>query len=496
MWEKCSSSNQIDNQSVQFKVLSESQCKRIYNAVLEVLERTGAEIYNPDALERLKKAGCWVDGIRVRIPSYLVERVISTAPSRVVLSDRNGERRLFLEGNNTYFGPGPTNPYFYDLETGERRKVTKKDVCNVAKLVEDLPNLDFCMSLASISDVTPSLADVHEVHAMLQYTTKPIITWAFNEKNQETIVEMCEAIAGGAEALQKNPFLVVYSEPTTPLRHPKESLGKMMYMAKKGLPVIYTPGVQGCATAPASMAGVLVTAAADNLTGLVIHQLTREGSPYIAGGVTTNMDMKTMIHCYGSSPEFCLMHAAYTELVHFMNMPMFSTAGCSDSKLLDEQAAIEYSLSIYSAALSGANIVHDVGFLETGMCASLEGLVMGDEIIGYVRKIIKGIRVDDETLALDVIDKVGPGGHFLGEEHTFNNFKKEFWIPTVINRERYQMWEANGKTTYAQRLKARAQELLSNHQPKQLPNDILHRLQKILDQAEAEAHKSSLYKAN
>lgn len=486
MWEKCSTSNLIDNRSVQFRVLSESQLARIYSAVLEVLERTGAEIHNPAALELLKRAGCWVDGIRVRFPSYLVERAISTAPSRVVLADRTGQRKVFLEGNNSYFGPGPTNPYFIDVDTGERRRVTKQDVCNVAKLVEDLPNMDFCMSLASISDVTSALADVHEVHAMLQYTKKPIVTWAFNEKNTAAIVELCETVAGGAEELQRNPFLVLYAEPTTPLKHPNESLGKMMYMAKKALPVMYTPGVQGNATAPASLAGVIVTAAADNIAGLVIHQLVRAGAPYIAGGVTTNMDMRTMIHCYGSSPEFCLMHAAYTEFIHFLGLPMFSTAGASDSKLLDEQAAIEYSLSIYSAALSGANLIHDVGFLESGMSASLEALVMGDEVISYVRKILKGVRVDDESLAVDLIDRVGPGGHFLREKHTLQNFKTEFWMPKVINRERYQAWEDGGKLTYAQRLNVSAKKLLQEHQAQLLDEEILSKLQGIVDRAETD----------
>lgn len=485
MWNRCSTSNEVSNQSVQFRVLSDSQCKRLFNAVLEVLEHTGVEIFCEDAVELLKKAGCWVDGVRVRIPSYLVERAISTAPSRVVLSDRTGVRRIFLEGNNTYFGPGPTNPNFYDLETGERRKVLKSDVNDVSRLVEVLPNMDFVMSLACISDCTPGLADVHEVHAMLQNTTKPIVTWAYDVDNAATIISMCEAVAGGAEVLQKNPFVVVYAEPTAPLRHSREAVEIMMYMSEKGLPLLYTPGVQGCATAPATMAGVLVITAADNLVGLVVNQLIREGAPYIVGGVTTNMDMKTMIHCYGSSPEFSLMHAAMADFIHFLNLPAWSTAGCSDSKILDEQAAIEYTLSIYSAALSGANLVHDCGFLETGLSGSLEALVMADEVIGMVRNIVKGIRIDDESLALDVIDKVGPGGNFLAEDHTFQNFKKEFWIPRDINRELYRQWEKKGKTTYVQRLKARAKQLLQESRPPQLPADVLEKLQGLVDKAEA-----------
>jgi trimethylamine--corrinoid protein Co-methyltransferase len=261
----------------------------------------------------------------------------------------------------------------------------------------------------------------------------------------------------------------------------------MMYLAEKELPAIYTPGVQGCATGPASLAGVLVMAMADNLTGLVIHQLTKEGAPYIAGGVTTNMDMATMIHCYGSSPDFCLMQAAYTEMIHYLKMPMFSAGGASDSKILDEQAAIEYALSLYSAALSRANLVHDVGFLEAGMSASLECLVMADEIISYVRKIVGGIRVDDETLAVDVIDRVGCGGHFLAEKHTLENFKNEFWFPKIINRERYHTWEDNGKTTYKDRLRQKAKDVLASHKPKELPPKVKQQIQAIIDQAETEA---------
>ncbi|MFU8794686.1 MAG: trimethylamine methyltransferase family protein, partial [Dethiobacteria bacterium] len=440
-WEKCSSSNQFDNGSVRFSVFSQDQCARVFRAILEVLERTGARIYNEEALELLRNAGCRIDGERVWIPSRLVEKAIESAPSRLALADRNGKRRLFLEGRNTYFGPGPTNPNFIDLDSGERRKVTKQDVRNVARLVDALPSLDFCMSLACISDVTPVLADVHEVQAMLENTSKPIVSWAFNLNNNASIVALCEAAAGGAALLRDNPFFVLYTEPATPLKHPKESLDKLLFMAEKELPVIYTPGVQGNATAPSSLAGVIVMAASDCLAGLVIHQLKNPGAPFIAGGVTTNMDMRTMIHCYASSPDFCLMHAGYSELVQYLGLPMFSTAGASDSKALDMQTAIEYSLSIYTAALSGANLVHDVGFLESGMSASLQGLVMGDEIISYVRKMIAGIRVDDETLAVDVIDAVGPGGHFLQEDHTYRNFKTAFWLPRLMNREQYPAWE-------------------------------------------------------
>ena len=483
-WDKCSSSNQVDNSSVRFHVFTESQCARVFSAVLEVLERTGTKVYHPEALQLLGQAGCRIDGERVWIPSRLVEKAIESAPSRIALADRNGKRRLALEGRNSYFGPGPTNPNFIDLDSGERRKVTKNDVFNVATLVDALPSLDFCMSLACISDVNPVLADLHEVHAMLQNTIKPVVTWAFSVRNNAAIVKLCETVAGSEMALRDNPFLVLYTEPATPLKHPKDSVDKLLYMAGKGLPLIYTPGVQGNATAPASLAGVIVMAASDCLAGLVIHQLKNAGAPFIAGGVTTNMDMRTMIHCYASSPDFCLMHAGYTELVHYLGLPMFSTAGASDSKTLDLQAAIEYSLSIYSATLSGANLIHDVGFLESGMSASLQGLVMGDEIISYVRKMIAGIRVDEETLAVDVIDAVGPGGHFLQEEHTFRHFKTAFWLPRLLNREQYPAWEAGGKQTYDRLLTEKTRQILNDHRTEPLDRLIQEELQAQIDLVE------------
>ncbi len=483
-WDQCSATNKIDNGSIQFSVLSESQCRRIYSAVQEVLERTGTKVYHQEARDLLRQAGCRIEEERVWIPSRLLNKAINSAPSRITLSDRSGRRRLLLEGCNSYFGPGPTTPYFIDQVTGERRNVTKQDVQHVASLVELLPGMDFCMSLATISDVTPSLADVHEVQAMLENTTKPIATWTFNAKNLAAIVEMSEIVAGGAIELKNNPSLVLYTEPATPLKHPREAVDKLLFMAEKELPIIYTPGVQGNATAPASLAGVIVMAAADSLAGLVIHQLKNEGAPFIAGGVASNMDMSTMIHCYGSSPDFCLMHAGLAEFIRYLGLPMFSTAGCSDAKTIDMQTAIEYAMTIYSAALSGANLIHDVGYLESGMCASLEGLVLGDEIISYVRKILQGIRVDDETLAVDVIDNVGPGGHFLGETHTYQNFRSQFWVPKLLNREKYYSWERNGKITYDQRLTERVNHLLELYTPEPLDSHTKMELQRVVDSIE------------
>ena len=481
-------SNYVSNKTVQFSVLSNDQCAEIFNGALEILERTGAKVNSRKALAVLRKAGCKVEGEHVRIPSFLIKKALNSAPSRVVLCDRNGNRKLFLEGCNSYYGPGPTNPYFYDIETGERRKVLKKDVFNVAKVCDALPNIDFVMSLAGISDCHPDLADVHEIHAMLQNTSKTIVGWSTGLETLKIIIEMCVAVAGDLNELQKNPFLALYAgDPITPLIHPEDALDKLMYMAELGLPVLYPPGLQMGGNAPITIAGTLALGVADNLVGLLLTQLINEGTPFIGGCIPGNFDMLTT-SCIYCAPEGILAHAGAAEMFRYLGIPMWSTAGATDSKILDEQSAIESAIMCYTTALAGANLVHDVGFIESGMAASLEQVVMGDEIIGMVRKIIGGIEVNKDTLALDVIDEVGPGGHFLGTEHTFKNFKKETWFPTLLDRQRYSQWEKDGKKTMGQRIKEKARGILINHVPEPLTENIIQQLDQLVNKAETK-HK-------
>jgi len=477
-------SNFVANQSLQFRVLSNDQLKELQFATLEVLESIGVNVFHDEALELYRKAGAYVEGNRVRIPTRLVEWAVRTAPSRVVLCDRNGQRKMFLEGNKSYFGPGPTNPFIRDSFTRERRRVGKQDVANVAKLVDALPNVDFVMSLAMIGDQTEVLADVHEVEAMLTNTTKPVVSWAFDVSGYETIVDMCVAVAGSLEELQKNPFICLYSEPTTPLLHSDTAMGKLLFMADKNLPLIYTPAPASGSTAPATMAGTLIVDLAECLSGLVVAQLKREGAPYITGGVISNMDMATTQYCYGS-PEFNILHAALTELVHYNNLPSFGTAGCTDSKVVDQQAAVEVALNIMMAALSGANLIHDLGFMESAISGSMELIVLDDEIIGMVKRMMRGIEVSEETKAIDVIKAVGPGGHFLGEEHTFKFFKNQFWFPTLMNRQRFQQWSAEGGLTLGDRLNQRVKQILAEHNPEPLSEAVTAKIKAAVDAAEA-----------
>ena len=482
-------SNYQVNETPQFQVLSDDQCETILNGALEVLERTGAEVQSSAALDIFREAGCWVEGARVRFPSHLVEKAIRSAPSRITISDRSGKRAMFLEGNNVYYGPGSSNIYTLDPFTGERRQPTKADTVRAAVAVDALPSISFAMDNGTVTDVTATLSDVHAFQALVENTTKPIIQSGLGVDQFQDVVDMAAAVRGGMEALQQNPFIIFYSESSPPLKHSAEGLDKAIFAAKARIPVIYAPCIFAGGVAPATMAGCLVVAVADFLVGLVAGQQVSEGAPFIMGGLMSTMEMSSSILSYGA-PELSLLSAGLTSVARHMGLPMFSTAGGTDSKVIDTQMAIEAAFSILIAGLSGANIVHGCSNMEYGATGSLELMTMDNEIIGMVKRILKGVTVDDEHLAVDVMDAVGPGGHFMGEVHTMNHFR-EFWAPKLISRLRYDPWVAEGAKSMAQRVKEKTQDILSNHQPERLADGVLGEIQAVVDRAEArEAGKS------
>lgn len=472
--------NLTQHGSVHFRVLSDDQIEQIILAAYEVLERVGAQIYDPDAITIFKEAGCTVTDERtVKFPAGLIKQALNTVPPRFTLFTRDGRPAIKVEPGRAYFGPGPTCCNYIDPETGERRPFVKNDAGLTARVCDALPNIDYAMSLGNVNDKEPEKADVHEFDAMVRETTKPIMTWSFGLDGLKTIHQICIAVKGSAEAYAKEPFMIHYGEPSPPLRHSQEALQKLMYCAEHGLPMVYTPCDIAGGTAPATMAGVLVQNLAESLVGVVLSQLIRKGAAVVIGGVVSLLDMRTTILSYGA-PELSLLSAGATEISRALGLPMFSTAGCTDSKCLDEQAAIEGAVSIIFAALSGANFIHDVGYLESAMTGSLGQLVMGDEIIGMARHVGRGIRVDKETLAVDTIAEGAESDTFVMLDHTARNFRKEFWFPTLLDRTRYGEWEAGGRKTMGDRVRDRVKEIIRDHRAPALPKDVTTRLDQII----------------
>lgn len=472
--------NLVQNESVHFRVLSDDQCEQIALAAFEVLERVGAQFHAPEAVEIVKRAGCVVaEDSRVRFPAGLIQQALNSAPSRFTLYTREGQPVLKVEPNRVHFGPGPTCPNFIDFETGERRPFIKDDARLTARVCDALTNIDYVMSLGSINDVPPDKADVHEFDAMVRETTKPIMSWSFGLESLSLIHRMCAAIKGSEEAFRHEPFMIFYAEPSSPLKHSAEALEKLLYCARHSIPLVYTPCPIAGGTAPATLAGVLVQNLAETLGGVVLSQLIRPGTPIVVGGVMSLLDMRTTILAYGA-PELALLSAAGTEVARHLGLPMFSTAGCTDSKCLDQQAAIEATLSVVLAMFSGASFVHDVGYTESGITGSLLQLMMCDEIIGMARYVARGIRVDETTLAVDAIAEAADTGDFLALDHTAKHFRDQFWFPRLMDRLRYGEWDQAGRKTMGDRANERLRCLLDEHRAPALSTEVTAQLDELV----------------
>ncbi len=483
--------NYTVNSGVRFRMLTDDQLEELYNGVLHVMEYTGLEVHHEQAREILKEAGAWVDGLRVRIPSYLVKKSLALAPRSftVFARDGNPEHDIHIGPGRGHFGPGPTCPNFIDTETLERRPYVKSDVPLVAKMVDALPNIDFCESLGTVSDVHHELGALYEFAGMFPNTSKPIVAWSYDKYDSAGIHEIAVAEAGGQEAFERRPNYIHYCEPLSPLVSTQEALDKLIFAAERRVPLIFTPCPIAGGTAPVTSSGIIIQGAAESWMGLVIAQAIQPGLPYIMGGVFSVMDMSAMILSYGA-PELALNMAGLTELAHYAGLPLWQTGGCTDSKTFDEQAIIEGSLSVFFSALSGGDLCHDVGYTESGMTGSVFQLCAMDESIGYSRRITRGIEVNEDTLAVEAINNVGPNGHYLREPHTRRHYKTEFWYPNLSDRRNYEEWEEMGKKTMKDRTVARVQEILSTHKPSSIKPETEEAIEKVLAEAEARVKES------
>ena len=476
--------NQTVNQTARFAVFSQDQKQRIFEGMIETLRNTGVQLHHAQARELLKTHGALVDGERVRIPQNLIRDALATVPPVTIVQSWDGTRKTRIEKNQVLFGPGPTPPHFTDPYTLERRKYLRKDAALVARTCQALPNIGFVQSLGTISDVTVSLADVYEFAEMIQNTTKPILSWSYTRDTCRDIHQIAIAMAGGEEAFKRCPNYVFYGEPISPLVSDFHAMDKCMYNAEHGIPQVYTPCCIGGATVPATHAGQLVCAFSESMLGVVVSQLINPGTCVIMGGVQSIMDMQHSVYAYGS-PELSLMSAGLTEMAQYAGLPMFSTAGCTDTKTLDPQGAIEAATSVHSAMLSGANFIHDVGYFESGMTGSLLQLVMADEQIGMSHVVARGVEVNPETLAVEEICATGPGGNFNGSAHT-RKYEALHWQPSLMDRQSYEDWQKQGKKTMRDRIIAKTQDIIENFEGplSKVPEAAKKKIAEILEAAE------------
>ncbi len=443
--------------------LNPDQIDKLHLATLDILETVGVKVCEREALELLGGAGARVSGDLVKIPARLVQQALNTAPCKIAIYDRGGRRTLTLEKGNIYYGTGSDTPYIIDIETGQRRRAVKQDTVNAARIANALENIDFIMSMAKASDVPDSRTDRHHFEAMTLNSTKPIIFDAHDRRGLSDIIKMASLACGSREALAQKPYIMHYSEPNSPLTHSKAALEKLLMTAEERIPLVYAPAVMCGATGPVTTAGALAVANAEILSGLAIHQLKAKGAPFIYGGGTPPLNMTTTVCSYGD-PQGIVGAVSLVELARFYNLPSFSIAGCTDAQLFDQQAAMEAGFNLLMTALAGGNLIHDLGYIGVGLTFSLEYLVLCNEGVGVVKFMTRGVEVTPRTLALDVIEKVGPGGHFLNEQHTLDHFKSEMYFTRLFNRSAYDNWRATGSKTFGEHANNLLKEILQRHE--------------------------------
>ena len=464
-----------------YRLLTEDQIREIHQATLELLATTGVKVLNEDAHQLLKGAGCGiVDQHIVKIPGWLVEESIRCAPSSVTVYNRKGDPAMVLGGTNVCYGMGTDLLNTWDLKTGELRSSCLQDVIDSAIVGDYCEEIDFIASNAFPLDVPENLAFIIEFKALMENSVKPIYFTAAGAEDLAVMLAMAADVLGGADRLREKPFIIHYAEPISPLVHSSGAVDKLFMCADNGIPLNYAPALLSGGSGPITLAGAIVVANAEALSGLVIQQLRVKGAPAITGFSATPMDMRTGTTVY-ASPDERLTHSACCDLYHYYGLPVWGEAGCSDAGSLDEQAAMESMASIMMAAMDGCNLVHDVGYLGQGLVGSVASVVMCSEIISYVRRIMRGFDVSRDRIGLDVIHEIGPGGNFLAHDQTLKYCREEHWTPRFMNRQSPETWQKNGGKRYREVVVEKALEILATHKPDRLSDEAIKRLDSIIE---------------
>jgi trimethylamine--corrinoid protein Co-methyltransferase len=452
------------------RMLSDEQIREIHNTSLDILSRTGIVMKNEEARDLLLDAGAWESQGRIKIPETLVMDAIASAPSRIPMHNRLGRLTMPLEEGKVFFGLGSDCPFTIDVHSGERRPAVLDDVQRIAHLADGLDQIDFIMSMGTPSDVATLDHYLHSFVAMIRGSAKPNVYTARDRRDMEDIYRIACAVAGGETELREKPFMMLYAEPISPLLFNDESVDKLLFCAEKGIPVTYPPSPNTGGGGPITLAGALALGNAECLVGLILTQLVGPGTPFLYGMNTAALDMKSAIVGYGA-PEWPLGMAACADIGRYYGLPVWGVAGATDSKVVDAQAGIEATITVMTAFLCRCNLNHDVGYIEYGATSSMEMLVMTDEIIRDVRFVMDGVEVSELTLAREAIHRAVPGGGFLADEHTLDNWKWAQWRPKVIDRMRYDNWRKKGSRDMAARANERARDILDEHKVPPLPDE-------------------------
>ena len=448
-----------------FKPLTPEAITQIHETALRVIEEIGCQVNSEIALESLESAGGSVDKEqrRVRLSREKVLELIGRAPSEITLCGRDKKNDIHLGGSRVYAGTGGTALYIYEPDTGQRRQATLVDLKRIARLVENLDNIHLFMLCTYPNELPLELVDVNRFFAGLDNTKKHIMGGVYTPEGVQQVIRMAEIAAGSAEALRERPLLSMVACSISPMMLDAHYGDLVIDIARSGIPLV-CPAEPLCgATSPVTLAGSLVIQTVDSLMGIMLAQSVNPGTPVIFGSVATNTDFRDLKYIAGSV-EMGLLNAAGAQMAQFYKLPFYATGGMTDSKALDAQCGYESAITNLLCALAGANFIHDAaGMMEFALTVCYEKLVIDNEILGMVMRAVEGIRVDDETIAYDLIKQMGPGGNFVTAKHTRHFMRREHYQATLSDRNNREEWEDEGSKTTWEYASEKVREILNNY---------------------------------
>ena len=455
------------------EVLADEQIEAIHDASMRILEEVGMDFLHPEALEILGAAGADVEtgSQRVRFDRGLIEEAVARAPSQFTLHARNPAHNVTLGGNHINFATVGSPPNVSDLEGG-RRAGNFKDFCDLMRLAQAL-NIVHVAGGYPVEpiDLPPETRHLDAVRAVLKLSDKGVFSYALGRTRILDGVEMVKIARGIDDArLLREPSLYTVVNTSSPLRLDGPMIEGMIEMAKRNQAVVVTPFTLSGAMSPATIAGALAQQNAEALAGIALVQIVNPGAPVVYGGFTSNVDMKSGAPAFGT-PEYSRAALASGQLTRRYGLP-FRSSNANASNAVDAQAAYESEMSLWAAVLGHANLViHAVGWLEGGLCASFEKMVLDAEMLQMMAAFLTPLEVNEETLGLDAVREVGPGGHFFGAAHTLARYDTAFYAPILSDWRNFETWEEAGSPTATERAHLLYKKILEDFTPPPLDPD-------------------------
>ena len=449
----------------------------VHNKSVEILTEVGFCVPDRDALTRLEDAGFAVkwESQMVRVTSELVETALASLPRDVELHDRARETLVSFDNGPCFMGGGtPVN--VFDLETGMRRPSTWQDVRDLVILQDALPQVDIVRPTVTATDQGKS-SDLVEIAELLRCTGKPVVHRTLSSERVDAAVEMLALVAGGENAFRARPNFATLYCPISPGHFTAENVRCMLHWAEYGVPITLLSMAMGGASAPATLLGELIVINTDILAWIVALQILYPGAPLLYGSVSAVLDMRTGLLPLGA-PERGMINGGAAMMGRYYGIPSMCGGLSSDAKELDAQAGFEKAVTAVPLMLEGASIIYGVGATDAGSSISYVQMVLDDEFIAGLRRMMQGITLHDIEEEMALIKANTPRGNFLKAEHTRRTFR-EHWLPGILSREPYETWQAKG-VTIEETCRRKAQEILAQHRPPPLPAKVESEMERIV----------------